>query len=252
MKKFAAVLVVSLLAVLIAIAARPAPLQLTAFGSDGGKWYPVQNLVEQQTPGGTLQPDQNLWVVNNTNLPWDIDDEHWANDSGDLDPGQSVSYTERMIADFGDSHFLALEAYSTDRRASFEVSIRSNDGVGTNIYVVSKVPQPLKSLSKVIYITKVALFKQQYTVGSSKLLPIPNSGAGGVGRDLEITYTVTNKGASRIDLTVLERGIHMGQLGSTIGRWCPEGYPYESVPNQRVIGDPSYAWCNASLIQVSE
>lgn len=40
--------------------------------------------IEQQTPGGVTQPDQNLWVMNPTTCVWDADDEIHYRGAGEL------------------------------------------------------------------------------------------------------------------------------------------------------------------------
>jgi len=230
---------------LLVFAAGPAPLVLTSSGTLGGTFV-IQNPVEQQTQGGAGQPDQSLWVVNNTGTPWDIDDEHFATDSGYLDPGQSASYTETMVADSFNSHILGIEAYSTGTRDAFTVSVRSNDQIGSNVYAVS-YPSSLISAggNKQQMHAAVALFSQAYQPNSFKLLPIPNSGIGGVGRALTITYTITNTGTRRITPTVY-KGIYNGQT-TAVAHYCPEGWPFNIV-GQNVIGDPSFAWCQSAIV----
>ena len=76
----------------------------------------TQQPVEQQTPGGDTQPDQSLWVVNNTGCAWDADDRR---STGFLDgviaAGETATGTRCVIAD-GTGHgvWFNVQARSPD------------------------------------------------------------------------------------------------------------------------------------------
>jgi len=232
-------LVLSLISTVALFAAGTPPLVLSATGNYGST-IQIQQPVEQQTQGGSTQPDQSLWVVNNTRVPWDTDDIREIDNSGYLDPGQSSTFTENALVADWVNHIVAIEATSQTKSANFIVSARLDDGLGTNILATSR---PATLIAQSTMYAAVAIFSQVYQQSSSKLSAIPNSGFGGIGRMLTVTWTVTNNGARRITLSVH----HMAESQYHLSYWCPEGNPF-NIANQHVTGDPSFAWCQAATI----
>ncbi len=223
----------------------PVPLTLTYTGNLGGL-LELQTPVEQQTQGGATQPDQNLWVTNPTGTPWDIDDRHLVTDKGYLDPGQSASFTEYMVADWANTHILGIEVTSERSSDLFTASVRVDDAAGTVVTITSTLPHVVNGIHGKFADTMTALFSFFYWQNSPKLVPIPNSGFGGIGRVLAITWTVTNTDSHRITLTAA-RSIVSGQLSIYMNYWCPEGNPF--LNSQHVFGETSYAWCQAASVQ---
>jgi hypothetical protein len=238
MKTFFAVaflLMLSFPAVFCAYQQQPLQLTTTTVG--------LQNPVEQQTQGGATQPDTNLWVVNNTAYAWDYDDQVYGNNFGYLDAGATASVTRYVIADWI-SHILGMSAYSNDNGAAFRLQITATDGVGTSVTVTSAPPVLTGSGRFASMWAQVALFSFFYPQNSLKLSPIPNSGFGGIGRVLTVTYRITNTGSKRIKVTVPNHGVHPYFY---MNNWCPEGNPFSI--GHSVSGDPSYAWCQAALVE---
>lgn len=234
----------ALIASVALFAGGPQPLTLTANGTSYTD--SIQNPVEQQTQGGATQPDQNLWVVNNTGLVWDFDDEISKSDTGYLDPGASVTISEPIwVADW-QGHITGIEAISYGKEAAFEVSLQVDDGLGTVLSVVSKPPVVVGTGKFKNYRAFVAI-TEVYTRTSPKLYLIPNSGYGGYGRVMTATWTVTNRDSRRVTLSVTRTT--QSQFSFHIANWCqsPEGYPW-SYDNQHIFGDPSLGWCNASSV----
>lgn len=224
----------------------PIQLQLTANGS--GSSATLQNPVEQQTQGGATQQDQSLWVVNNTGLPWDVDDYWSRTDQGYIDPGVSVSRTEYFYVADWQFHQSGIEATTTTKGALFSVQLTLDDEIGTRITVTNDQPVYLSSAlpkDRVTY-ARVAIVGPTYTQTSSKLLPIPNSGIGGVGRFIKATWTVKNLDSKRITFSVT-RVINSIIYESWSPRFCPQGPPY-ALSGQWVTGDPSFGWCQATAV----
>ena len=227
----------------IVFAAGPQPLVLTTTGTS--YTTSIQSPVEQQTQGGATQPDQSLWVVNNTGLVWDFDDEITKSDTGYLDPGASVTFTEQIwVADWT-PHITGIEAIAYGTVANFEVSVQVDDGLGTVLSVVSK-PPVTTGTGKFKNTRAYVAVSEFYSRTSPKLYPIPNSGYGGFGRIITATWTVHSKDSKRITLYVTRQT--ESQQGSHVGYWClPDDYPW-AVDSQHINGDPSLGWCNAASV----
>lgn len=146
-------------------------------------WYlgqrTLQQPVEQQTPGGALQPDQSLWVVNPTECAWDADDRLQTRGMGNIPAGGSTTWHECLVAD-GRSHVFAVSAYAPREGLLVTITWSNADAMRT---ITLDMPRRQ---------SVTACFEgPEYDEGSPLLVPIPDSN-GGVGQVTDIAVTATN------------------------------------------------------------
>ncbi len=149
--------------------------------------FNFQQPVEQQTPGGEMQPDHSLWVTNpRRETVWDSDDFILAGANGDLEPGETFSYDLSMFADWVQAHRIT-QSVTCSKSASLVMS-----------FEVPEVNFKLdKSVTTVMGSGK--LREEQQIVGatyehnSPLLEPIPDSN-GGVAKLVTLRFSVKNTG----------------------------------------------------------
>ncbi len=150
-----------------------------------GPWQSeiTQQPVEQQTQGGSTQPDRSLWVLNNTGCAWDADDTRSMGDTNaSLAAGETVSGTKCLIADWMEhAVFFDVNAHSRDLivRLSFE----------PQGYILQANPV---ALAKGGYDYWICTDGPDYDRTSLDLQPIPDSGFGGVGVPTTFTASIIN------------------------------------------------------------
>jgi len=149
-----------------------------------------QNPVEQQTPGGMLQPDRSLWVVNHTGYIWDPDDHVWWIAQGKLASGQSFEYSKWVVCDWAE-HLVGFHAIG-DIRSDFEVSITYS------LSGFTVVAQPIIVGKQAV--AKICSTTPEYE-HSDNLPPIENSN-GGVGIPMMVTWKITNKSNRALDCSI--------------------------------------------------
>jgi hypothetical protein len=179
---------------LLLLAASPQPFAFGPWGEPDVRQQPV----EQQTEGGALQPDESLWVVNNTQCAWDADDAWFTGGlNGYLAPGSTATVDRCVIADWIE-HAVALGVNAESPNLIVQVSF-SPQG-----YVFTASPR----LEDGRYVYWICTNGPDYSHTSPDLQPIPNSGTaphryqqyfpgvvGGVGVVTTVTARVTNVGA---------------------------------------------------------
>lgn len=189
-------------------------LLLSAAPSGGAKpssepvWSELQRSidqpVEQQTPGGALQPDPGLWVLNPGPCFWDPDDRleamiyarHWVR-------GQTASHSECVYGDWA-AHLWALNA-STDFAVALAV-----DGLELGVGRGS-----------------TCILGPDYDHSDSRLEPVADSG--GIALRHTVTWTVTAQRPLRGGVFV-RVGLARSEY---LAAWCPG-------PLRQIASSPSW------------
>ena len=197
-------------------------------------WSPgqrnTQTPVEQQTPGGALQPDPSLWVVNPfTNAcVWDADDKMNMTGFGDLAPGESVENHECLLADWI-IHLYNVQVYAQGRGSDqLVVEIGwSNPNAARSIVAIGE-PGGRNSTGY------DACFGTPSYDHDFPFLLVENSN-GGVAQPTDIFVRITNTSNRLLRdvwvLSSLEPGFHT----------CPDGrYPIPDMTREEII--PSQMW----------
>jgi hypothetical protein len=167
------------LVALLLLAASPSPFVWGPWGEPDVTQQPV----EQQTEGGATQPDQSLWVVNNTGCAWDADDSRFSGATdGTLAPGVTATGSRCVISDWN------------EHAVYVNVNSKSPDLVLTLSYEPQGYVFPAaRRLVDGRYVYEICVKGVDYTENvSPELQPIPNSGYGGVGVVTTFTYSLRN------------------------------------------------------------
>lgn len=216
-----------LLLVLFAVAVAPIA-RATSFTWVYGQ-RSTQTPVEQQTPGGALQPDSSLWVVNPYPAPdgcvWDADDRFEARGNGSLSPGESTEWHECLLADHL-IHIFDAQVYAkgpTSDQLVVEVGW-SNADAARSLHPAG-VPGAQNSTNY------DACFAGPEYDHDSPLMPPVEGSNGGVAQPTDVFVRVTNTSSHTVRdvfvITSLRAGFHP----------CPNGYAnldnrIEIVPSQ--------------------
>lgn len=188
MRRTLAGLALALLVAMPVAAARPNGMTATVWWSD------YQNPVEQQTPGGALQPDRSLWVVNSTPCIWDADDEINLIFGGTLLAGASYTYTTCLIADWT-GHLIGVRSGNPNIAASVAV-----DGV--------------------VSVTQGCIVGPEYERDAYAGFVAIEGSNGGVGVRHTVAWTITNLTGRRLHRVSAEGAIEL-HTGAAAAYWCP-------------------------------
>jgi len=221
-----------------------APHASAAGGKNTGFAYAVtrtqfQNPVEQQTQGGATQPDRTLWVTNPLipSCVWDADDQLYTQGSGSLAPGQTVTIKRCIVGDM--MNHLAITNMAVSRGT---VSVVMTE-TGLPVAVPVRISNGFGS---------ACIMGPGYPWTSNELLPIPNSGYGGIGAITEVTWQITNTGTKTAIISIstnLDIAWSPYYLQTVYS--CPgydpatEGYypPARRISGPDIYNDPAfYVW----------
>jgi hypothetical protein len=151
------------------------------------RYHQTDTPVEQQTPGGTMQPDYSLWVINpNKAAIWSSDDNYMITASGNLQPGEMFSYDVLEYADWAQSHLITYTAGAKK----------------ANIRMKFEVPEVGFSLERPS--GQMKILGPVYARESSYLAPILGSN-GGIAKLVTLRFSVQNLGsrvARDVDMTI--------------------------------------------------
>jgi hypothetical protein len=191
--------ILALVVILIIPAARP-QTSFDFYNSSVGR----DSVVEQQSPGGALCEVD--CVVNPTDFcPWDPDEAVHVRGFGDLAPGDTVSWSSCVIADWS-NHLVSLSAGGF-RHGEITVTITA-----VNPHRGGTVTATGTSL-------RMCLLTPDYDRNTTLLSEIPGSN-GGVGQHTPITVTVTNTGTRRIRDLSMHAGIQYSQIAQVREFYC--------------------------------
>lgn len=175
----------------------------------------LQTPVEQQTPGGSTQPDKSLWVVNptRTNLSnpciWDADDHITLQIYGSrIAPGSSATASICIIGDWT-AHVIGVSRNSP----YLDVTLSLSD-------IMS-----LKMNSDTACIVGPDYDKDAVNFGY--LSPIADSN-GGVGKFHTATVTVTNTKSKGFLKNANVTFIVEWTVSTAQDKYCPHGYPVQT------------------------
>lgn len=196
----------------------------------------IQNPVEQQTPGGQTQPDQNLWVVNNTGCLWDGDDSWQAMArGGTVEPGGRLTFGRCLIADWS-AHLWHIRV-GGPRNSQFRAYLEVPE-LGFSVSADGRLEGKYKY-------AEIAVLGPDYDHDSPVLSLIPNSN-GGVGKLITLSFVVENLSDRPLRhwgmaLDTRLNTNHMQEL------WVPTGYPiWETGLTQ--AGDPRWHWSSSDMV----
>jgi len=192
MRRILAGFALALLMVAPVVAAAPQPMTWSLLFST------YDQPVEQQTPGGALQPDQSLWVVNPGPCLWDPDDGLDGRFYGALGKGQSASHTECIILDH-QNHLVGLSA-SNELAGSITVSSPIGPTIGGWTAADDCILTP------------------EYDHEVVATLPEIEGSNGGHGDRVTVTWTVTNIAGHRLNRTGAFTTIRLA-TGDAITAW---------------------------------
>jgi hypothetical protein len=208
-------LIAAVIVAALANASPPAPL---VFGP--WEYEDTQEPVEQQTPGGALQPDRSLWVLNPTGCAWDPDDSRSAGGVNSvLDAGASASGVRcEIVDDVGHWWSWSVRASSPNLEVTFThalktVHSRAVPDAGGYLYA--------------------GCLSVEYDRSAVSSLPLVEGSNGGHGVRSDTTVTVANLTSRRVrDIhavmrTRLSNFVNCpGWAGDYPGPWVREGvYP---------------------------
>lgn len=230
---------------LLLLGAGPAPFTWGPWGEAED----TQNPVEQQTVGGATQPDQSLWVVNNTIAPpgqgdvlrgkcaWDADDSRtMGHVDGTLAPGVMVSGSKCYVAD-NTEHATYISLYA--KTPDLVVAMRY-DPQG---FVVTASVQPDPNRNGFYHYEACGFGPYYDQLSIPPMQVIPNSGTapnrylpeviGGVGVPSTVTAVVSNPTPRTVrDVSGVLRFNCCNPSHASGGR-CPERF-FEWVNGQLV------------------
>lgn len=220
MRRFTRVLLLGFLALLL-VGAKPD----RSVKWDISQW--IQQPVEQQTVGGATQPDQSLWVVNNTGCIWDADDRLNVWGIGQLAPGEVVRVESCVVADWT-GHLIGLDVGG---RGNSKVRVTLRVGSWSNSIISHN---PVANAQK----ATLCLFTPDYD-HSYPLPPVLDSGVGGVGIIHPITIEIENLGRHTLRKMLFMGGVMIPywQAGGNVERYCGESLECigRADPNMPVV-----------------
>ena len=135
----------------------------------------ISQPVEIQTPGGSMQPDHSLWVINpNPSIIWSSDDNIRAEAYGSLKPGETFAYDILEYADWCQAHLINWSIWLPKNAV---VSVR---------FEVPEVGFYLEKTGKIL--------GPVYSRESPELIQIAGSN-GGIAKLVTLRFSIRNNGS---------------------------------------------------------